>query len=87
MPKLNYGEEILKKEVQKKRVRDRLKEKYPQMFKPGWGKSKKKGILRRIKNKVTTRTKDVEAAASSQMGKRESLGEELTKLRRKSKGK
>ena len=80
-----YVRQIAREVSEKVEVKRRLKRKYPQMYKPGWGKTKKKkGLLRRIKSKITSRTATVEAAASSQMGKRESLGKELKKLRRKS---
>jgi hypothetical protein len=58
------------------------------MYEPGWGKpKKKKGLLQRLKRKVTPRTATARASAASQLSEREELGKELEKLRRKSSGK
>ena len=52
MPKSKYGEKVLKEATEKVRVQRRLKQKYPQMYEKGWGKTKKRNILQRVGAKL-----------------------------------
>ena len=68
MPKSKYGEKVLKQAKEKVEVKRRLRKKYPQMYKEGWGKTKDKpnwaqqlkGKVKELLGKKTVRTGAVE---------------------------